>query len=151
MVAGLSAQNTKFNGKWTRDMDKSPMAAAGAAGGGGGRGGTPTPFTLAVDATSLTRTPEAGMNGAAPVATVYKLDGAEHEMPMGQATQKVKAKWDDSKTTIVVEATRDNNGTSSTTKTVYSTEGDWLVITTTAPPRGGTGDPTVTKVYYKKA
>ncbi len=152
-VVGLSAQNMKFNGKWTRDMEKSPMANAGGAGGGGGRGGggTPAAFTLAVTATTLTRTPDAGAGGAAPTPEVYTLDGASHDMPMGQATAKVTAKWDDSKSKINIERTVDRGQGPQTTKIEYSIEGDWLVTTTVAPPRGGTGDPTTTKVYYKKA
>jgi hypothetical protein len=62
----------------------------------------------------------------------------------GQA--KVKAKWDDSKTKIVIETTSANG----TQKQEYSIEGDWLVITNTGPPRGG-GDAVTTKLYYRKA
>ena len=123
----------------------------GTGGGGGNRGGgAPAAFTLAVTATTLTRTPEAGMGGAAPTPQVYQLDGASHDMPMGQATAKVTAKWDDSKSKINIEQTVDRGNGPTTSKIEYAVEGDWLVITTTAPPRGG-GDAVPTKVYYKKA
>jgi|SRR5579862_4758862 len=167
MVVGLAAQNTKFNGKWALDQDKTtaanPAAAAGgggggggrgggrAGGGGGGRGGFGGPFTLAVDANTLTRTPDAGANGAAPTPTVYKLDGSEQTVPMGRGGDaKVKAKWDDSKMKIVIDQTQDGQNGPTTTHIEYSMDGDWLVIATTRPGRdGGAGTPT--KQYYKKA
>jgi len=150
MVVGLSAQNMKLNGKWTRDMDKSPMAQGGGGGGGNRGGGAPAAFTLAVTATTLTRTPEAGQGGAAPTPQVYQLDGASHDMTMGQATAKVTAKWDDSKSKINIEQTVDRGNGPTTSKIEYAIEGDWLVITTTDPPRGG-GEAVPTKVYFKKA
>lgn len=148
MTVGLLAQaKPNFTGKWTRDMEKSPAPAA-AAGGGGGRGGAGggggATFELKQDATSLTRITQ-GQNG--PMETKYTLDGAAHDVTMGQGTAKVTAKIDGA--TIVIETTRDMGGTPVTSKAVYSTEGDWLVIATTAAPRGG-GDPVTTKVYYKK-
>jgi hypothetical protein len=99
---------------------------------------------LKQDATSLTRITQ-GQNG--PTETKYMLDGASHDMAMGQATQKVTAKWDGN--TIVVDAVRDNNGTPATTHSVYSMEGGELLIASTAPPRGG-GEPVTRKTYYKK-
>ena len=51
--------------------------------------------------------------------------------------------------TIVIETTSDRGNGPSTSKAVYSMEGEWLVIATTNPGRGG-GEPTTTKRYYKK-
>jgi hypothetical protein len=161
MTVGLLAQaKPNFSGKWAIDAEKTTAAnpapaggGGGAAGGGGGArggggggraGGGGGTFELKQDATSLTRITE-GQNG--PMETKYVLDGQAHDVTMGQGTAKVTAKIDGA--TIVIETTRDMGGTPVTSKAVYSTEGDWLVIATTAAPRGG-GDPVTTKVYYKK-
>jgi hypothetical protein len=155
-AAGLSAQGKpNFSGKWAVDAEKTaaanPAPPAGGGGGGGGRagggrgGGQAGPITLTVDATSLTRATE-GQNG--PQSTTYKLDGTAQTVTMGQTEAKVTAKWDGN--TIVIETTRDMQGTAVTTKAVYSMEGDWLVIANTQPGRNG-GEPTTRKTYYKKA
>ena len=145
-----------FSGKWTPDAEKTaaanpaPPAGGGGGGGGrgggggGGRGGGPTGFELKQDATSLTRITE-GQNG--PMETKYTLDGQAHDVPMGQGTAKVTAKIDGA--TIVVDQTQDMGGNSVTTHSVYSMDGDWLVIAQTRPGRNG-GEPTTTKTYYKK-
>jgi hypothetical protein len=94
LAAAGYAQKTDFSGAWTPDVD--PAAAAAAAGGGGGRGGG-GPMTVKQTATELTveRT-----TGRGPVTTVYKLDGSETEVAMGQMTAKVSAKWDGAKLVI---------------------------------------------------
>jgi len=150
-AAGVFAQGKPdFTGKWSPDAEKTaaanPNAMAGGGGGGGNRGGGGGggAFEVKQDATTLTRTSQ-GQNG--PMETKYTLDGATHDMPMGQGTAKVTAKVDGS--TIVIEQTVDRNGTPTTTKSVWSMEGGELVITTTRPGRGG-GDPTTSKAYYKK-
>jgi hypothetical protein len=103
-------------------------------------------FTLTVDATSLTREVE-GPDG--PVKTVYKLDGTETTVQMGQMEGKAKAKWEGN--TIVVETTTTRqDGSTATNKDVYSIEEGVLVITGTRPGRGG-GEPVTTKRFYKKA
>ena len=152
-ATALSAQKPDFAGKWTIDAEKTaaanPNAGGGGGGGGGGRGGRGggmmNAFTLTVDGTSLTREVE-GQNG--PVKTVYKLDGSETTVQMGQAEAKAKAKWEGN--TIVIETTRQGqDGTAVTTKDVYSIEEGFLVITGTRPGRGG-GEPVTTKRFYKK-
>ena len=92
-VAGY-AQKTDFSGTWT--PEPAADAAAAAGGGGGGRGGG-GPMTVKQTATELTveRT-----TGRGPVTTVYKLDGSETEVAMGQMTAKVSAKWDGAKLVI---------------------------------------------------
>jgi hypothetical protein len=82
---------------WTPDVD--PAAAAAAAGGGGGRGGG-GPMTVKQTATELSVETQ-GRNG--PQTRTYKLDGSETEMPMGQMTAKVSAKWDGSKLVITTK------------------------------------------------
>lgn len=143
-AVSVFAQAPNFTGKWAPDADKNPAPAANA-GGRGGRGGPGGgPFEVKQDATSLTQIRE-GQNG--PMETKYTLDGASHDVTMGQGTAKVTAKVDGS--TIVIETTQDRNGTPSTTKAVWSMEGGDLVISTTRPGRGG-GEPTTTKTFYKK-
>jgi hypothetical protein len=105
-------------------------------------GGT---FTLALDGTTLTRTSE-GPNG--PMTQTYKLDDSEQTITMGQGEAKVKAKWDGN--TIVITTTRQGQNGAVTSTSVYSIEGDYLVIAQTQPPRGG-GDPVTTKRFFKKA
>ena len=155
-AAGVFAQGKPdFTGKWAPDAEKTaaanpapanPPAGGGRAGGGGGggRGGGPTGFELKQDATSLTRVTD-GPNG--PMETKYVLDGASHDVTMGQGTAKVTAKIDGS--TIVIDQTVDRNGTPTTTHIVYSMDAGDLLIATTAPPRGG-GEATTRKAYYKK-
>jgi hypothetical protein len=93
-VAGY-AQKPDFSGVWTPDVDP----AAAAAGGGGGRGGG-GPMTVKQTATELSVETQ-GRNG--PQTRTYKLDGSETEMPMGQMTAKVSAKWDGSKLVITTK------------------------------------------------
>jgi hypothetical protein len=102
-------------------------------------------MTLAVDANTLTITRETP-NG--PVNTVYKLDGTESTIQMGQAEAKATAKWDGN--TIVITTVRQGQNGAVTSTSVYSIDGDYLVIAQTQPPRGG-GDPVTTKRFYKKA
>lgn len=95
-VAGY-AQKPDFSGVWT------PEPAADAGGGGGGRG-PGGPMTVKQTATELSVETQ-GRNG--PQTRVYKLDGSESEVQMGQMTAKVSAKWDGSKLVIT---TKTDNG-----------------------------------------
>jgi hypothetical protein len=103
-VAGY-AQKPDFSGTWTPDVDPAAAAPAGGGGGGGGRGGGP--MTVKQTATELSVETQ-GRNGAQ--TRVYKLDGSETEMPMGQGTAKVSAKWDGSKLVITTK-TEQGEGT----------------------------------------
>src|SRR4051794_7969880 len=87
------AQKTDFSGTWTPDE----AAAAAPAGGGGGGRGMAGPMTVKQTADTLT-VERQGRNGAQ--STVYKLDGSESEVTMGQMTAKVSAKWDGPKLVI---------------------------------------------------
>ncbi len=93
-VAGY-AQKPDFSGTWTAE----PAADAGAGGGGGGRG-PGGPMTVKQTATELSVETQ-GRNG--PQTRTYKLDGSETDMPMGQMTAKVSAKWDGSKLVITTK------------------------------------------------
>jgi len=99
-VAGY-AQKPDFSGTWT--PEPAADAAAAAGGGGGGRGGG-GPMTVKQTATELSVETQ-GRNG--PQTRVYKLDGSETEVQMGQMTAKVSAKWDGSK---LVLTTKTDNG-----------------------------------------
>jgi hypothetical protein len=147
-TAGLSAQGKpNFAGKWTPDTEKNAAAMGGGGGGGrGGRmGGGGGEMTITQDANKLT-IERTGGRGAQ--TSTYTLDGSEQTVQMGQAEGKVKASWEGN--TIVIETTIDRGNGPTTTKAVYSMEGDELVVATTRPGRGG-GEPMTTKLYYKKA
>src|SRR5262249_7618257 len=95
-VAGF-AQKPDFSGTWTPE----PNAAAPAGGGGGGGGrGMGGPMTVKQSATELSVETQ-GRNG--PQTRAYNLDGAEHDVQMGQATVKYSAKWDGSKLVITTK------------------------------------------------
>jgi hypothetical protein len=142
MVAASAFAQGDFSGKWVPDADKNTAAPAG--GGGGRGGGAPAPMTITQTATELTIERE-GQNG--PMKTTYKLDGSEQTVTMGQGEAKVKATLKDGSVTIV--NTRQGQNGPTVTTAVYSMDGADLVIATTRPARGG-GEPTTTKVYYKK-
>jgi hypothetical protein len=149
-TAGLSAQGKpNFAGSWAPDAEKNAAAMGAGGGGGGGRGGRMGGggnMTITQDATSITIERTGGRGNAQP--QTYKLDGSEQTVQMGQSEAKVKASWEGN--TIVIETTVDRGNGPSTTKAVYSMEGDELVVATTRPGRGG-GEPTTSKLYYKKA
>jgi hypothetical protein len=144
VTAAAAQEKPNFNGKWVLDAEKTAAANEGM-GGRGGRGGG-GPMTLTVDAATLTR--ELEMQSGV-VKIVYKLDGSEQTVAMGQGEAKAKAKWDGN--TIVIETTSPNQeGTPVTRTAVYTIEGDYLVIANTGPGRGG-GAPVTRKMYYKKS
>jgi hypothetical protein len=93
-MSGYAQKKADFSGTWAPDVPAD--AAAAPAGGGGGRGGG-GPMTVKQTADTLS-VERQGRNGA--MTTTYKLDGSETEVPMGQATAKVTAKWDGDKLVI---------------------------------------------------
>src|SRR5262249_6386438 len=96
-VAGY-AQKPEFSGTGT--PEPAADAAAPAGGGGGGGRGMAGPMTVTQTATELKveRT-----TGRGPQTTVYKLDGSEFDIAMGQMTAKATAKWDGSKLVITTK------------------------------------------------
>jgi len=152
LATAASAQDRPdFSGKWTPDAEKSAAANPGMPGGGGGGRGMGRgmgmmmgPMTLTLDANTLITERETP-NGSMKIT--YKLDGSEQQVQMGQGTATAKARWEGN--TIVIETTRAFNGNSFTTKSVYAIEGDYLVVATTSPGRGGDG-PMTRKQYYRK-
>ena len=156
----IAQTKPNFAGKWTRDADKTaaanpaPPAGGGGGGGRGGGGGGGGTIELKQDATTLTRI-QIQQDGTAGTPAVYKLDGTESKNTMagrgGAAGVEVvsKATWVGN--TISIETSRPaQDGSMVKSTTVYSMEGDWLVIAQTNPGREG-GAPTTTKTYYKKA
>jgi len=121
-----------FSGSWAPEVD--PAAAAPAGGGGGGRGMGGGPMTVKQTATELS-VERQGRGGA--VTTVYKLDGSESKITMGQMEGTATAKWDGSKLVITTKA-----GETENTQT-WSLAGGVLTIERT----GGRGP---SKTTYKK-
>jgi hypothetical protein len=148
-ASAVSAQS-KFDGKWAVDMEKTQASNPAREGGNGGRmgrmGGGMGGMTISITDNTLNVT-RAGRNGEN--TTSYKLDGSDQAISMGQMEGKAKAKWTDDKGGIVVETTIERNGNAQTTKAEYRLEGEYLVLTSTRPGRDG-GEMT-TKQYFKKA
>ncbi|HXW08465.1 MAG TPA: hypothetical protein VD833_24765 [Vicinamibacterales bacterium] len=129
-VASIAwAQKPDFSGTWTPDPP--PDAAAG----GGGRGMMSGPLTVKHSGDTLS-VERQGRGGA--VTTVYKLDGSETKVAMGQMEATATAKWDGNK---IVISTTTPNGTGTQT---WSLEGGVLTIERT----GGRG---AGKMTYKKS
>jgi hypothetical protein len=157
-ATAVFAQAKNFSGTWTVDAEKTAAAnpapaggggggggrAGGGAGGGGGRGGAQGPITVKQDATTLS-VERQGQNG--PTTTTYTLDGKAHKVTMGQTEADVTAKVVGA--TIEIETTRDMGQGPTTSKVVWSMDGDWMVQASTQPGRNG-GEPTTRKTYYKK-
>src|SRR5688572_25553292 len=154
---GMYAQaKPDFSGKWVMDAPAAaPPPGAPAAGGGrgGGRGGGGgagfgQEFTAKQDAKMLTIE---RVQGDATVSAMYMLDGSESKNTVagrgGQQEQVSKATWDGNK--LVIVTTINAGGNNVEQRRVLSMEGGNLVIEQTAPGRGG-GEPTTTKIVYKK-
>lgn len=154
-TTGLFAQaKPDFSGTWTLDPASAPAPAAGGGGGGGrggGRGGGAgfgQQFTAKQDASMLMIT---RMQGDQTVMAMYKLDGSESKNTVngrgGAQEQVSKATWNGSK--LVITTTLDFGGNTVEQKRTLSMEGGNLVIEQSNPGRGG-GEPTTTKLVYKK-
>jgi hypothetical protein len=153
-VGSYAQSRPDFSGKWV--MDPPPAADAGGGGGrgggrgGGGGGGNPfgPEFTAKQDAKTLTVT---RMQGDQTVTMTFNLDGSESKNMVagrgGQQEQVSKASWDGNRLVIVTSVNFGGNAVEQ--RRVLSMEGANLVIEQTAPGRGG-GEPTTTKVTYKK-
>jgi hypothetical protein len=123
-----------FSGTWTLDTAKSDPAPAGR-GGGGGAAAT---LTIKQTGTELSIMSE-GRQG--PQTMTYKLDGSESTNQVmgrgGAAAVKSVAKWDGS--SLVIETTREFNGTSITSKEVRKLDNggkEMQVDTSTQTPNG---------------
>jgi hypothetical protein len=105
--------------------------------------------TLTQDASTLTitRTTQQG-----EVKMVYNLDGSESKNMVqgrgGQTEQVSKAAWDGSKLVITTAFTMGGNSVTRTQTFALDASGQ-LVVSTTAPGRGG-GEPVTTTQTYKK-
>jgi hypothetical protein len=130
------AQKPDFSGTWTLDPEASGAPPAGTGGGGGGMRGGGGPMT--VKQTADTLSVERQGRGGNAMTTVYKLDGSEQEVTMGQGTAKVSAKWDGNKIVITTK-TEQGEGTQT-----WSLAGGVLTIERT----GGRGP---SKAVYKKS
>ena len=125
-----------FSGTWTLDTAKSDPPPQGRGGGGGfGGGGS---VTIKQTGTELAVTTE-GRQG--PQTMTYKLDGSESTNEVmgrgGAQTVKSTATWDGS--SLVIQTTRDFQGTSMTTKEVRRLDNggkDMVIESTTQTPQG---------------
>ena len=135
-----------FSGSWTRVVDPNAPAPGGR---GGGRGGLGMAATLTQDAKTLTitRTTQAG-----EVKTVYNLDGTDSKNTMtmgGNSVEQVsKAVWDGAKLVITTNYTVGENAITTTQAFTLDASGQ-LVVSATAPGRGGGGPMTTTTTYKK--
>ena len=125
-----------FSGTWTLDTAKSDPPPQGRGGGGGGGGGGTQ--TIKQTANELSVTSE-GRGG--PQTLVYKLDGSESTNQMmgrgGAQSVKSTAKWDGS--SLVIETTREFQGTPITTKEVRRLDNggkEMVIESTTQTPNG---------------
>jgi hypothetical protein len=133
-LAFAQAKATDFSGSWAPEADPAAAAPPAGGGGGGGRGMGGGPMTVKQTATELTIERQ-GPNGA--ISQVYKLDGSESKISMGQMEATATAKWDGPKLVITTKSERGEQ-----TQT-WSLAGGVLTIDRT----GGRG-PSSTK--YKK-
>ena len=149
LMASAASAQAPISGKWTIDAEKTAAANPAPQGGqGGGRMGGGMGMgaaTVAFEGDKLI-TERPGREGAI-MKTEYKLDGSEQAIGQGQMAAKAKAKWDGA--TLVIETTRETQNGASTSKEVWSLEGEYLVRTSTRNGRDGT--PVTTKAFYKKA
>ena len=121
-----------FSGTWTLDTAKSDPAPQGRGGGGAGS------VTIKQSGTELAVTSE-GRQG--PQTMTYKLDGSESTNQVmgrgGAQTVKSTAKWDGS--SLVIETTREFQGTPITTKEVRRLDNggkEMIIESTTQTPQG---------------
>ena len=140
------AQAPNFSGTWAQVVDPNAAPTGGRGGGGGGlgQGGT---ITQDAKTLTITRTTQNG-----EVKVVYNLDGSESKNMMqgrgGQVEQVSKATWDGAKLVITTNFQMGENAVTRTESYTLDASGQ-LVVSTTAPGRGG-GEPTTTVRTYKK-
>jgi hypothetical protein len=134
----LAQAKPDFSGSWAPEVD--PAAAAPAGGGGGGRGGGGGPMTVKQTATELSI--ESAGRGGGTQTRVYKLDGSESKITMGQGEATAVAKWDGPKLVITTKRTG-QDGTPIETVATWTLTGGVLTVENT----GGRGP---SKVTYKK-
>ena len=141
-IAAWAQSQTDFSGTWTLNAEKSdPPPQRG--GGGRGPGG---PITIKQTASELAITSE-GRQG--PQTLTYKLDGSESTNPgRGGMEVKSKAKWDGA--TLVIETTRDVNGTAVTTTEKRRLDNGGKDMIVELSIAGGPNGPMTRKAVYTK-
>ena len=134
-----------FSGTWTLDTAKSDPPPQGRGGGGGMGGGT---LTIKQTGTELAVTSE-GRQG--PQTMTYKLDGSPSSNEVmgrgGAQTVKSTAKWEGS--SLVIETTRDFNGTPITTKEVRTLSAGGKEMTIESNTQAPQGEMKRKTVYTK--
>jgi hypothetical protein len=137
---------TSFAGTWVREMPADPAGGGGGRGGGRGGGAWGMEPTITQTATAITIKWMGGGQNPTEQTRTYNLTGESRNKVMGRGGEQeevTKAAWDGAK---LVLTTALANGER---KQVLSIEGGNLVIEQTQPGRGG-GEPTTTKIVYKK-
>lgn len=136
-----------FAGTWALVTDpNAPNPGRGGGGGGLGQGGT---ITQDAKTLTITRTTQNG-----EIKIVYNLDGSDSKNMMmgrgGQTEQVSKATWEGNTLVVTTNFTMGEAAVAVTRTEKYSLDASGqLVITTTAPGRGG-GEPQTTTRTYKK-
>jgi hypothetical protein len=133
-----------FSGTWTLDTAKSDPPPQGRGGGGAAT------LTIKQTGTELSVTSE-GRQG--PQTMTYKLDGSPSSNEVmgrgGAQTVKSTAKFDGS--SLVIETTRDFNGTAVTTKEVRTLGAGGKEMIVESTTTGGPNGETKRKVVYTKS
>ncbi len=136
-----------FAGSWALVVDPNAPPPTGRGGGGGGGLGQAATLTQDAKTLTITRTTQNG-----EVKTVFNLDGSDSKNMMqgrgGQTEQVSKAVWDGNKLVVTTSFTMGENAVTRTQAFTLDASGQ-LVVSTTAPGRGG-GEPTTTVMTYKK-
>jgi hypothetical protein len=138
LTAGVWAQTApNLSGKWTPDAEKNATVPAAQR----GNAAASRPMTLKQTAKSFTIE---RVDSTGPNALTYDFGvPVDVDSSMGKATASAKIIGETvAIATVPVGATTGR-------VVVYGMEDKWLVVTTTLPGRNG-GEPTTTKVYFKK-
>ena len=139
--AARAQSQTDVSGPWTLDATRSDA-------GRGGRGGGPATLTIKQTATELVVETK---RGEQTQTATYKLDGSESKNEVmgrgGAQTVVSKAKWDGDK--LVIEATREIQGMSITSKEVRTLSPDKKEMTIETAISTPQGDINQKQVYTK--
>ena len=160
VVASSAAAN--FAGTWTLDKTKSQNLSPRMA------GADKVTWTITQDAATISidtkveggqppagGPPGGGGGGARPPAgpTVYKLDGSETAMDMGQAKATLKATWSGDALDLSQKTTftgQDGTERTSTNTRKLSLSGDGKVLTAAVHSEGGRGGPSDSTLVFNK-
>ena len=132
------AQKQDFSGTWNIDEAATAAANTPTRSAGGRLVSSPTGFPMTIRQTADSIAIERrGGDGGGTITTIYKLDGVEREVRIGQGAVKAKARWDVDK--IVIETVRPGqDGAPATTIATYAIDRDGVLWVETKAPQGTT-------------